>query len=147
RLLLVDDDPNNYGIFREMLALASDYRFETAWKANYEDGLAELLTGAYDVCFVDFRLGGQRTGIDLIRAASDAGSRVPAVLLTAQGGSDTDLRALAAGASDYLAKGSFGSDGLVRTIRYAIERAGAREQALAREKHFRHIFERSPIGH
>jgi signal transduction histidine kinase len=49
--------------------------------------------------------------------------RIPAVLLTGQGDHEVDLRAMAAGAADYLEKGQVTAALLERSIRYAVENA------------------------
>jgi diguanylate cyclase (GGDEF)-like protein/PAS domain S-box-containing protein len=48
---------------------------------------------------------------------------MPIVVLTGRSDTDFSLKALEAGAADYVVKGNFGYDGLARAIRYALFRA------------------------
>ena len=120
RILLVEDDEDDYVILRDLLADAGADRSALHWIATYAEGLAAVLAGDYDVAIVDNRLG-PHTGIELVREARRGGCHLPLVLLTGQGDRQTDLEAMEAGASDYLVKGRFDAATLERTLRYAIE--------------------------
>ncbi|MEP6572882.1 MAG: diguanylate cyclase, partial [Gemmatimonadota bacterium] len=124
-ILLVDDDEDDYVLTRDMLAEVPGKHYVLRWVANFRDALEEL-TGPhdYDVCLVDFRLGGEN-GLDLVREAVGRGARTPLIMLTGQDDHAVDLAALEAGAADYLTKGQVNSSLLERAIRYAIERARA----------------------
>ena len=71
--------------------------------------------GDPDACLLDFRLGAT-TGLEVLTAVREAGVDTPIVLLTGQSDRETDLQAMAAGASDYLVKGSFDALGKTYTI-------------------------------
>lgn len=126
RILLVEDDEDDYLLAREALTevYGRDYRLE--WAATYDDGREAIFRGDHDVCLLDYRLGA-RDGIDLLREAVDGGCRAPIVLLTGQGDREVDLEAMRAGAADYLIKGEVSGALLERSIRYALERKRAAE--------------------
>lgn len=126
RILLVEDDEDDYLLTREALTevYGRDYRLE--WAATYDDGRDAIFRGEHDICLLDYRLGA-RDGIDLLREAVDGGCRAPIVLLTGQGDRDVDLEAMRAGAADYLIKGEVSGALLERSIRYALERKRAAE--------------------
>ncbi len=67
----------------------------------------------------DYRLGA-RTGLDLLQALQERGSPTPVIVLTGQGDREVDLRAVNAGAADYLAKGEVTPALLERSIRHAV---------------------------
>jgi len=121
RVLLIEDDEDDYIITRELLAETEDVRFHLEWASTYETGLSKLLGQSYDTCLLDFRLG-ERSGLELLQEAKDAGCDIPIILLTGQGGFRIDLEAMKAGASDYLDKDEIGPRMLERTLRYAVER-------------------------
>ena len=120
RLLLVEDDEDDYVILRDLLADVGVDASALTWVRNYESGLEAVVAGDYDVALVDNGLG-PRTGIELVREARRRGCHRPLILLTGQGDRSTDLAAMEAGASDYLVKGRFEATTLERMIRYEIE--------------------------
>jgi diguanylate cyclase (GGDEF)-like protein/PAS domain S-box-containing protein len=61
-------------------------------------------------------------GLATIYAAQQMVGDMPIVILTGRGDTDFSLKALEAGATDYMVKGDFGHDGLTRVIRYALSR-------------------------
>jgi PAS domain S-box-containing protein len=68
------------------------------------------------------------------------------ILLTGQGDHAIDLKAMKAGAADFLIKGQITSNQLDRAIRYAIEHKRS-EETLRRERDLiSHIMETSPVG-
>ncbi|MDQ3584445.1 MAG: EAL domain-containing protein [Acidobacteriota bacterium] len=143
KVLLVDDDEDDYILTRELFAeIRGGYAYELRWEATYADALAAMRGGTYDIHLVDYRLGGH-DGLELIRAARQQGSCTPAILLTGQGGAETDVEAMKAGAADYLVKGRIDAAMLERAIRYAVER-GRTEAALREsEARFRSVVQHS----
>jgi signal transduction histidine kinase len=122
RILLVDDDEEDYLITRDLLSDAgSGSRFRLDWLSTYDEGLAATRRAEHDVCLLDYRLG-SHDGLELLREARKAGCVVPMILLTGQGDRDVDLQAMEAGATDYLVKGDINAPLLERSIRYALER-------------------------
>ncbi len=144
RVLLVEDDEEDYRLAHDLLAEADGARFSLEWADDYRRGLQAALTGRHDVCLVDFRLNGD-SGLDLMREARRSGVRVPMILLTGQGGRSIDLEAQAAGAADYLPKEELTARLLERAIRYALDRARTLERARASEEQYRLLFERNPL--
>jgi diguanylate cyclase (GGDEF)-like protein len=120
RVLLVDDDEDDLLLTRSMLSDCGE-EFVIEWASTPAAGLDKLTTGAYDVALVDHNLGGS-TGIELLGEACAHGCRIPIIMLTGQPDRETDLRAMRAGAADYLVKGRVTADLLERAIRYARER-------------------------
>lgn len=122
RILLIDDDEDEYVLHRDLLNESARGRYELDWISDYEAGLADLTAGAHDAYLIDYRLGG-RTGLDLLRSMQEAGIDRAMIVLTGQTDDSVDQSAMESGASDYLVKGETGAAELERTIRYAVERA------------------------
>lgn len=120
RVLLVDDDEDDYLLIRELLSEMEGLALE--WADGHEEALEALSQGSYDVCLVDYRLG-RSTGLELMREAATRGNKAPMILLTGRGDREVDLEAMRAGASDYLIKGEIDAPTLERSIRYAFARA------------------------
>ncbi len=132
RILLIDDDEDDHLMFRDLLSQVRGQKFKVEWAPSFDAGKSSLLTGEFDVCFMDFRLGG-RTGLDLLRETISEGCKVPIILLTGYGEQEVDLEAMRLGAADYLVKDQVNSFLLERAIRYAIHRAKSVQAILDRE--------------
>ncbi len=130
RLLLVEDDEDDYLITRDLLAAQNRMRFALDWCAAYAEGLEQIRSRRHDAYLIDYRLG-QRTGLELVREAFGSGPRAPVILLTGQDDYEIDLEASALGVADYVTKQALDATGLERAIRYAISHHGAL-RALAR---------------
>lgn len=127
RVLLVEDDPDDYLLTRDLLSGSSDPRVELEWSPTYAKGLEAISRAEHDVYLLDYLLG-ERTGLDLLRDAMGAGCRAPIILLTGTGGREVDMAAMRLGAADYLVKGKFDAVQLERTIRYSVDRNQIMEQ-------------------
>jgi DNA-binding NtrC family response regulator len=75
----------------------------------------------FDVVLLDISLPDSE-GLETIQTAKQLVADIPIVVLTGQADSDFALKALTAGAADYMVKGDFGFDGLSRIICYALAR-------------------------
>jgi two-component system sensor histidine kinase/response regulator len=121
RVLLVDDDEDEYVIVADLLRAGCTERFDLTWAPTYEEGLQAILASRCDVCLVDYRLG-QRSGMDLLIEVTEKSNPTPVILLTGEGDRALDVTATKAGAADYLIKGQLTPALLERSIRYALER-------------------------
>lgn len=76
RVLLVDDDPDQYVLTKDLLEIsASGHLLE--WAPSFEAAATRMKPGAYDVALVDYRLGA-RNGLELLRLPSVRQSGIPA---------------------------------------------------------------------
>jgi signal transduction histidine kinase len=123
RVLLVDDDRDDYLLTRDLLDEVPGGRYVLHWEGEYQAGLDALCSGEHDLALIDYRLGA-RTGLELMAAARERGGTTPVILLTGQGRFEIDQAAIAAGAADYLEKGKFDAVVLERAIRYALIQKG-----------------------
>lgn len=127
KILLVDDDEDDYVLTREMLSDAKHGQYTLEWAMTYEDGWEKLQKNHYDAVLMDYDLG-PRNGLDLIRYMVDNNSPCPIILFTGRGSHTVDIQAMQAGAALYLTKSEVNPLLLERGIRYAIERK--RDQML-----------------
>jgi diguanylate cyclase (GGDEF)-like protein/PAS domain S-box-containing protein len=104
-------------------------RVDVEWIASYEAAREALLGGKHALCLMDYHLGA-RTGLELLRDTTAAGCKTPIILLTGDDDMDVDVRAMEAGAADYLVKGQFECRLLERSIRYAMGFAVERQRTL-----------------
>lgn len=132
KILLVEDDQEDYLLVKDMLAEARGKKYQLDWASSYEDGKNTILHCAYDAILMDYQLG-PLTGIDLTREVTALGCKAPIILLTGHGNYEIDLEAMHTGVTDYLAKGEATSAMLERAIRYAITQKQT-EEALRNAK-------------
>ena len=129
RVLLIEDDEDDYILTRDRLAEVSGTRYDLDWVTEFDAALAAIGRREHDVYLLDYRLGG-RSGLDLLRRAIDEGCKGPLILLTGQGDRAVDVQAMAVGAADFLVKAGMDGAMLERSIRYAIERKRTEESLL-----------------
>jgi len=142
RILIIDDDEDDFFITREYINSIADRKFHIDWQYKYHDAIAHMKNKDYDLYFVDYYLGA-RTGLDLIKEACAFQCEEPMVLLTGMGNQLIDREAMQAGAMDYLVKSDLNAEKVERCIRYSLERAASIKALRENEKKYRSIFEGS----
>jgi PAS domain S-box-containing protein len=121
RVLLIEDNPSDALLIREMLNAFDDKRFDLVWAERLSEGMAQIQIGQVDIVITDLALP-DSWGLDTFRKVSNQAVEIPIIVLS---GFDVEAMALEAvkeGAQDYLTKGNLDSDRLSRVIHYAIER-------------------------
>jgi diguanylate cyclase (GGDEF)-like protein len=137
RILVVDDDEDDFVMTRDLLSEIGGRTIETDWASTYSDGLRSLCANSHDVYLLDYRLG-EKNGVELLKEAVAEGCCKPVILLTGQGDRELDLQAMEAGASDYLVKGQIDASLLERSIRYAIGHKQS-EQQIKQMAYYDHL--------
>jgi diguanylate cyclase (GGDEF)-like protein/PAS domain S-box-containing protein len=142
KVLLVDDDEDDFVLTRDLLCEIRDGAFTLDWVQSYDEAMDAILHGEHDVCLLDYQLGGQN-GLELLRQTSRR-RRAPVILLTGQGDHEVDVEAMKAGAADYLIKARIDASLLGRSIRYALERARSLRDLRESEERYQRLVELSP---
>src|SRR5271154_4857310 len=100
RILVVDDEAN----IRMTLSLCLEAEgHDVVGASNIEDALEEIARRAFDLVFLDLRLGMQN-GLDYIPQIVQETPWTRVVVITAYASVDTAVEAMKRGASDYLPK-------------------------------------------
>jgi diguanylate cyclase (GGDEF)-like protein/PAS domain S-box-containing protein len=135
RVLLVEDDEDDYLITRDMLARQELVRFTVDWRSQYHESLQAIREGGHDVYLIDYRLGAH-TGLELVREGFATRPYAPVIMLTGEATYEMDLEATALGVTDYLVKQKLDPQILERSIRYAISHQKAiRDLSLSEERY------------
>jgi diguanylate cyclase (GGDEF)-like protein/PAS domain S-box-containing protein len=119
RILLVEDDEDDYIITRDLLAAQDRAAFTLDWCSDYEQARDAIRARSHDLYLVDYRLG-EHSGLQLVRDAFQGLPIAPVILLTGQGDYLIDLEATALGVTNFLVKRNLDPLTLERSIRYAV---------------------------
>lgn len=130
RILLVEDDEDDYVLTRDMLRDNPDMAVTVDWAQDYDGAVALINERRHDLFLFDYRLGAH-TGLELLTYTLAQNIPIPVILLTGHASHDIDKRAMKAGAVYYLVKSQLNAQTLERSIRYALERK-LHEAALRR---------------
>jgi two-component system, OmpR family, phosphate regulon sensor histidine kinase PhoR len=135
-VLLIEDNPGDARLIRELLAEADGDGFQV-WHADcLSAGLQRLAqgnVGDINVILLDLSLP-DSIGLDTFARVEAQSPLIPIVVLTGLDDGELAAHAIRAGAQDYLSKAEMGTSLLARSLRYAIERKEAdkeRERLLA----------------
>ena len=121
RILLVEDNPGDARLVRENLRDAALGRFDLVHVSTMADAEEALADDAFDAVLLDLSLP-DAAGLPTVSRALAAAPGVPVIVLTGLEDEAVGLRAVHAGAQDFLFK--HGATGAVisRALRYALER-------------------------
>ena len=144
-ILLIDDDEDDFIITRDLLAELPANRYKLHWRDTYSAGKDAITRGEFDVYLVDYRLGAH-SGLDLLHDAQKCGNNAPFILLTGQGDTTVDEKAMQAGAADYLLKSELNPALLDRVIRYSLAQKRVEAHLRASEERYRQFFEDDLTG-
>ncbi|KPM46728.1 ATP-binding response regulator [Jiulongibacter sediminis] len=120
KLLLVEDDEEDFELFEETLDEIETFEFETTWVSSYKKALEKITDENFDLLVVDYLLGAY-SGLELCKKFRDMGKIAPIILLTGKGDSEVDRQASEIGVNDYLVKRDIKAPELERSIRYSMK--------------------------
>ncbi len=100
KILLVEDDA---AIVVTLSRVLADEGCDVAVEKRGDTGLARARDGVFDVVITDLKLPGL-DGLELVRELHAARPRLPILMMTAHGTTETAIEAIQAGAYDYLVK-------------------------------------------
>jgi len=139
-LLLVEDNLGDARLLREMLNGQNSFNTQLTQLESMIAAETHLAKHAVDIILLDLGLPDAQ-GLEAIRRAHAAAPGVPLVVLTGLDDESLAVQALQLGAQDYLIKGQIETRGLLRALRYAIERKTMESAALAMARQMAHSAE------
>ena len=142
-VLLIEDNPGDVLLIREILNESEDILFLVTAKDSMQAGLASLSESQFDIVLLDLSLPDSR-GLQTLEKVKGIAPSHPIIILT--GNTDYELakKAIQAGAQDFLVKGKIDSNLIIRAITYAIERKEMDRKVFESEAQYRKLFEQSP---
>ncbi len=126
-VLLIEDNPGDARLIREMLAEGDDAMFRLDCVGRLSLGLEYLATRGAGLILLDLSLP-DSLGFDTFLRVYAHSPKVPIIVLTGNDDQSVALSAVKTGAQDYLVKGRLDRELLLRSIQYSIERKRYQEQ-------------------
>ncbi len=145
KILVIDDDQ---GLRRSLSLILDEGGHGVVVAANGADGLAAARNEKPDLILCDVRMP-QMDGLEFLKRYQEEDGGALVIMMTAYGSVDLAVKAMTAGAYDYLAK-PFGADEVLLTIRKAEERERLRAEVgrlraeVRSERRIGDIIARSP---
>lgn len=122
RILLVEDDPDDVWVMRNLLGDRWDEPFDLIQVELLSAAIERCDEDRFDVILLDLSLPDSQ-GLETFFAMHAHAGGVPIVVLSGYSDEASAVKAVQAGAEDYLVKGQVNDRMLIRSIRYAIERS------------------------
>ncbi|MBI5681175.1 MAG: PAS domain S-box protein [Methanobacterium sp.] len=144
-VLIIEDNPGDVIIIREMLKDAVGIHFNLLNVGNLSDGLKILVKEDIDILLLDLNLPDSH-GIDTFIKMNQNAPNMPIIILTGLTDEELAINAVAEGAQDYLVKGQIESQLLAKSIKYAIERKNIERKLRESEEKYRLIVEKAQSG-
>jgi signal transduction histidine kinase len=121
RLLLVEDNPADAGLLKNMLDEAGRESFHMVHVETMADAIEQLAHETFDAILLDLSLPDSR-GVRTVEQVNAAAPGVAIVVMTGLDDEEAAVQAVRKGAQDFLIKGHGDVRMLIRAIRYAKER-------------------------
>lgn len=99
-ILIIDDEKNLISSFKKML---SQHGYEIRTANNAEEGLVLAKNKAIDLLIMDIRMPGL-SGLEAFAKFKEIDSKLPIIIMTAYGTTETAIQAMQLGAYDYVIK-------------------------------------------
>jgi len=145
RVLVIEDDPQMAASLRRILLRERRLSFHAEYADRLSSGLEHLSRGGVDIVLLDLNLPDSH-GLETLNRVLAHSLEVPVVVLTGLNNEALAIKALQAGAQDYLFKLNLDGQLLVRAIGYAVERKRAEKALQASEARFRRIIDNDADG-
>ena len=120
-VLAIEDSRTHFKLIEHFLKEAAHVELRVTNAVRLDDGLEYLAQRKVDVVLLDLNLPDSE-GLETLRSVKSNAPHVPVVVLTGIDDESIAAQAVREGAEDFLVKGQFDSNLLVRAIRYAIAR-------------------------
>ena len=136
RVLLIEDNPGDARLIDVMFAEAGGGGFRLEHADRLASGLDRLSRGGVDLVLVDLSLPDSH-GLNTFARVRAHAPQLPIIVLSGLANETVAVSAVHEGAQDYLVKGHVDGSGLVRAMRYALERKRLSDQLTRQTEELR----------
>lgn len=144
KILLIEDNEAEVELFRIFLEEVIEIPPQITVTERLSQALEQLATRCFDIVTVDLSLPDSH-GLDTLVQVKAKSPHTPIIVLTMLNDQTLAIKAVRQGAQDYLVKGKFDGELLLRAINYAIERQRIKrelQQQIERERLMGRMIER-----
>ncbi len=121
KIILVEDNPGDAFLIKQELKQLGNRRLQVTHFEFLEEAINSLHTNEFDAVLLDLSLPDSQ-GLDTLLYLEKEAPGLPVIVLTGLDDETIAIKAVRQGAQDYLVKGEFNGQLLIRSIYYAIER-------------------------
>ena len=121
KVLLVEDNPGDAILIRNMLLETGDIHPDIRHSNNLSAAFESLAEATFDIVVLDLGLP-DSSGLETFLKVHTKYPETPVIVLTGMSDEELAVKAVQAGAQDYLVKGQVDYDLMVRSVRYSIGR-------------------------
>jgi len=143
-ILLIEDNSGDARLLQEMLNEQEADATMLVRVSTMREAETYLAAHAVDMVLLDLGLP-DAEGLEALRRTRAVAPRLPTVVFTGMDDEELARQALLEGAQDYLIKGEIEGRGLVRALRYAIDRKAMEENARALTREIAHSAEHDSL--
>jgi PAS domain S-box-containing protein len=133
QILLIEDNMDDAELMKRRLSKTANARFTITSAKNLRDGIAHIERDRPDLIISDLGLP-DSAGLNTVTRILTKAPQIPLVVLSGFDDEATAIKAVQAGAQDYLVKGQLEGVYMERSLFYAIERARMQRE-LAQHAH------------
>lgn len=145
KILLIEDNPGDTVIIREMLKEIIGMNFKLINATGLNDGFEIISKEQINIILLDLNLS-DSFGIDTFYKMNKKAPNIPIIILTGLSDEELAINAVGKGAQDYLVKGQIESQLLAKSIKYAIERKNIERKLRESEEKYRLMVEKMQSG-
>lgn len=121
KILLVDDEPEDVWALQQVITESGSSHFQLTPVNGIDEARAVLGKERFEAVLMDLTLP-DRQGLEALALMQNMAPSAPIIVLADPPDEGLALKAVQAGAQDYLVKGHMSGELLMRSIRYGIER-------------------------
>jgi len=139
-ILLIEDNLVEAELIQELFSQVKANQFTLTHAQRLSQGIKKLMELTFDIILLDLSLPDSQ-GLNTVIQVKSQAPTTPIVVLTSLNDQKMAIQVVREGAQDYLIKGQFAGENLIRAISYAIERERDRE-AIRQQAQRERILER-----
>jgi signal transduction histidine kinase len=133
KLMVVEDNPADLLLIREMLALSSIVEFKIDHATRLSDAIRSINDLDHDAVLLDLNLP-DSNGFETFAKLHDECPNIPVIIMTGGRDERVAIRAVNGGAQDYLFKDDINERNLAHSIMFAMQRKSIEKQVVEEKR-------------